>query len=266
MAVKLFVLGRPGSGKSAAFRHLKQYIKDKYGWTTVHYNDYDILQDMFRFENLFRFENKPRQFRATKHDGFDVLDFSVLDTALKKLEKNVRSRYSKNEKDELIVIEFARNDHSKALRLFSPEFLKDAYFLFLDTGLEKCINRVQERVDHPTCEDDHFVSENILRSYYSKEILPFNSVIDKRNMKVIHNNRSYPAFVKKLERFVENILANELVIVDYKNVQMDEAIMGSSVSIEQIDHNMVQRSVFHLPSISARAFVSFLSSSHQKVK
>jgi hypothetical protein len=244
MAEKLFILGRPGSGKSAAFRHIKQYIEEKYGWSAVHYSDYDILRDMFLYERLYHFNNKPRQFRATKHDGFDVLDFSVLDKASGELEKIVRSRYSKNEKDELIVIEFARDNYFKALKLFSFDFLKDAHFLFLDVNLNTCIKRVHERVTHPTSEDDHYVSETILKSYYNKQIMP-NS-IGKEGFKVITNRGTLQVFFEKLDRFVDGILAHEAVVESY--------------------HVTVSQGAFHLSLSAAKMRASWSLLTQQKVK
>src|ERR1700731_1572539 len=109
MAVKVFILGRPGSGKSASYRLIEKIAQEQ-KWTISRFNDYDILQEMFRFEKLFRSSSVPRKFRATEHNGFDVLDFSVLDMALKELEKKVQFNNSQNNNDELITIEFARDD------------------------------------------------------------------------------------------------------------------------------------------------------------
>lgn len=254
MTERVFVIGRPGSGKSAAFRHLKGYIKEKYGWSAIHYNDYDILRDMFIFEKLFHNNSKPRQFRATKHDGFDILDFSVLDKALRELEKEVRSRYSKNEKDELIVIEFARDDYIKALRLFSPEFLESAYFLFLDVDLRTCMIRVQERVAHPTYEDDHFVSEDILKAYYNKQTIPHN--LGRGKIKVITNKGSFQEFIAKLNRFADNILANELVVENYNE---------SGLALENFNRTGL-KAVSHFPISYVRVLTSRSPSIHQKFK
>lgn len=205
MAEKLFVLGRPGSGKSAAFRYVKQYVEKKYAWSVVNFNDYEILYEMFRFEKLFQFNNEQRLFRPTKYGGFDVMDFAVLDVALRELEKKVRERYSSD--GELIVIEFARNDYCKALELFTPNFLKDAHFLFIDADIKTCVKRIHERVAHPGTVDDYFVSEEILRSYYNKQSFP--QYIGKGKVKFIENNRSLPEFVEQIERFVNDILIRE---------------------------------------------------------
>src|SRR5450759_821323 len=163
MSVKLFILGRPGSGKSAAYRHIQKYV-DLYHpeWSTKRFNDYDILLGMLLHEKLYtNYSEDKRQFSETDHDGFDVRDFTVLDTALKELEKQVRLRCSPS-KDEIIIIEFARDDYKHALKQFSANFLKDAYFLFIEADIKTCIQRVKNRVKLPQTSDDHFVSEDIL--------------------------------------------------------------------------------------------------------
>ena len=204
MAVKIFILGRPGSGKSTAIRHIEAYLEKDYpGWSVIHFNDYEILQEMFRVERLF--PTKKPKFSETQHGGFDVVDFSVLDMALKELEKQVRGKCST--KDELIFIEFARDDYCKALEQFSHTFLQDAYFLFLDTDLKTCIQRVHERVANPTTPDDHFVSDDILKSYYSKQ--PILHSIDKRRLNIIHNKVSLQEFVEQIDRYLRGILTEE---------------------------------------------------------
>src|SRR5437588_9092638 len=93
MSIKLFILGRPGSGKSTAYHHIDDFVGQHFcGWSTIRYNDYNILREMFLFEKLFQTDAKRRKFRVTEHNGFDVIDFSVLDTALKELEKQVWQR------------------------------------------------------------------------------------------------------------------------------------------------------------------------------
>ena len=161
MAIKVFVLGRPGSGKSAVARYIAHCALNK-GWTALHINDYEILQEMFRADT------QQKQFRPTVKNGFDVVDFSVLDVALKKVEEKVRSTTNKSpQKKEIIIVEFARDDYRKALRLFDPDFLRDSYFIFLDAEMDTCMQRIHDRVANPIFSDDHFVSDEILTAYYN---------------------------------------------------------------------------------------------------
>jgi thymidylate kinase len=215
VSVKLFVLGRPGSGKSTAYHHIAEYINQQYhSWSTIRFHDYEILQTMFQFEELFPNSCKHRQFHATQYGGFDVLDFPVLDTALRELEKQVRHRYDPL-REELIVIEFARDDYTKALKQFSPAFLKDAYFLFIKADLKTCVQRVKDRVNNPPTIDNHFVSEDIFTKYYSKLDISLNFKknlpvsIDRKRIKVINSRGTMQDFNAKVEEYIGAVLPHE---------------------------------------------------------
>lgn len=214
MSIKLFILGRPGSGKSTAYRHIKEFIKDRYiGWTTSRFSDYDILYAMFKLEKLGLNGNKQKQFSAREYDGFDVKEFKVLDISLKQLEKRVRENVS--DKEELIIIEFARQDYCKALSLFSSSFLRDAYFLFVEADTKTCIQRVKKRVTVPPTPDNHFVSENILTEYYEKQVIPSiirihnGDCIDKSKIKVIDSRGTLRDFNIRVEEYITYIITSE---------------------------------------------------------
>ena len=157
MVEKLFVLGLPGSGKSTAARYIEMLARD-YNWLPRRFNDYDILFEMY----LADIEGK--RFSRTKYGGFDVHEHIAFDEALIKFEREVLQREKvPNDKKELIIIEFARNDYCRALDLFSPAFLQNAYFLFLDTDIPTCLKRIRDRIADPKTPDDHEVSEYIFR-------------------------------------------------------------------------------------------------------
>ncbi len=214
MSVKLFILGLPGSGKSTAARHIDDYVgKQKSDCSTKRINDYDILYRMYEAD-------KERKFRPAGHGGFDVLDSSIFDSALKTAEQEAkRAEQTSNNhvqavfKPILIVIEFARDDYSHALQQFSPEFLRGAYFLFLDASIEICKARVGERVAHPQTPDDHEVSDYIFDSYYDKDsahVLSANVIADRgieqQRVKVLDNNGSYDDIRGEIESFIDTIV------------------------------------------------------------
>jgi hypothetical protein len=221
MAVKLFVLGRPGSGKSEAYRQIDKYIQQSHqDRSVIHFTDYEILHEMFQFERYFQLNEKLRKFQPREHEGFDVSDFSVLDDVLKELEKKIRFKYSEVESEQLIVIEFARDDYGEALKLFSPKFLKNAYFLFINSDIKTCVQRVHCRVAHSSTADDHFVSDEIICSYYKRQRIPFKlervdspkltkvQIITSR-MHILNNKGSRQDFAKKINRFVNGIIKHE---------------------------------------------------------
>jgi thymidylate kinase len=212
MAAKIIIMGRPGSGKSFASRCIRDYLQQKnYGWSIARFNDYEILKDMFRFEMLFPAYNQPRKFRPVAYGGFDVCDFSVLDTSLRELEKQVQRAYSPY-KEELISIEFARPDYNIAFSLFNRKFLKNTYLLFLNADVDTCLARIHDRVTHPTSQDDYFVSESILRTYYNKQVTPDLSKwnIPSNRMITINSKGSVNSFRKKIEYLTETIIEDEM--------------------------------------------------------
>jgi dephospho-CoA kinase len=160
MANKIFLLGRPGSGKSAAARYI-QLLAAQSGWRIAHINDYKFLKQMYESES------DGKSFQASERGGFDVLDFSVLDKALHMVEVEALSHCLCRR--ELVLLEFARNDYHAALRLFKRSFLQDAYLLFFHVDITTCAQRVQERTSSPETVDDHFISEEMLRSYYRED-------------------------------------------------------------------------------------------------
>lgn len=208
MPVKLFILGRPGSGKSTASHQIAATAWNK-GRFVLLLKDYDILLRMSHGDN------GKEKFKTREYGGFDVLDFSALEKALKDLEEKIHLHLPL-EKRHTLLIEFARDDYRKALGLLSPDLLKDAYFLFIKTDVETCIERIRERVAHPLTADDFFVSDDIMRGYYSQEISKSIASDLQRDfgitkpIEIMDNMGSHREFLEQVRRFAEQILEAEI--------------------------------------------------------
>ena len=204
MAVILFVLGRPGSGKSTAARHIVKLARRR-NLLASRVNDYDILKEMHLADKSHK------RFKPTIYDGFDVKDFSVLNEALKKAEQQARLKLRSSA---IVVIEFARDDYIQALKQFSSAFLKGAFFIYINTDVSTCIKRIHTRVTFPTTPDDHFVSENILKTYYIKQNESLNLEkefgISGDKIKVVNNRVSRRDFDLKINRIVNSILERKV--------------------------------------------------------
>src|SRR5689334_14022794 len=110
MIVPVFMLGRPGSGKSTAAHHLTEVAWDQ-GLSARRMGDYAILYRMFKSDTNQRF-------RPTyPYDGFDVIDSRVLDEALEVLRQQVNERVARVGKDDpqLLIVEFSRASYRHAL-------------------------------------------------------------------------------------------------------------------------------------------------------
>ena len=204
MAIKIFLLGRPGSGKSTAARYIEHFVQPP-GWDTIRINDYQFLREMFEVDTQYQ------KFTPTGYGGFDVVDFSVLDLALQAVENE--ARVHTHCKNELLLLEFARDDYQAALRQFQPLFLRDAYFLFFDADINTCVRRVYERSCHPTFCDDHFISEEMIRSYYREEHtasttyqLPENYNIRDNRIYIIENDGNEYELHIQVKQAIEDII------------------------------------------------------------
>lgn len=235
MQVCVFVLGRPGTGKSTAACQIGRFAEE-HGWLTFHEGDYSILDMMFKADV------ECNRFLPTIHGGFDVNDFSVLNEALAELERKVRRLTRPLDKEMLITIEFARNNYREALKSFAPDFLWNAYFLFLQTDIDTCVHRVRNRAVHSTKTNDHYVSEEIIRIYYAYDDIPQIVVdlkrdygIEERRVRVINNVQASLKFFKDVEEFAKSILpekyreTEQLSAVSALTSQMTEPIQALPV-------------------------------------
>jgi hypothetical protein len=202
MEKKVFVLGLPGSGKSTAARYIEMLARD-YKWFPRRFNDYDILFKMFRTDI------DGNRFSSTKYGGFDVHELFAFDEALIEVEKVVLQREKMpHDQNELIIIEFARDDYCRALDLFSPAFLQNAFFLFLDTDIPTCIKRIKDRVAEPQTPDDHDVSDYIFESYYQND------------------NRQYKASITSKIKGCRDINDHRVWVVDNTSITTKQRFLG----------------------------------------
>jgi thymidylate kinase len=204
--VTIFVLGRPGSGKSTAAQLLNHSFAQQ-GWSTSHINDYGILQRMF-LEDTDHI-----RFRPTENNGFDAIDLSVLDIALREVEWQAHAR---QQTTQFLTIEFARDDYCQSLQQFSPDFVRNAYILFLDADLETCLQRVHKRVANPISRDDHpSYSDDIFCHYYRSDnrfYMEHGLHQDyqlTKSLKIISNTGSLEVYRRQVKRFAQLILKRE---------------------------------------------------------
>src|SRR5438105_3838095 len=152
MLVKVFFLGRSGSGKTTAMNHML-WRAERGGYDALFVKDYPILYKMFQEDH-----NHTR-FRPADYGGFEVVDFDAFDDVLTQVEELVQEYVSSSQHHGIVVIEFARRDYQEALKKFTPAFLQDSYFFFVEAPVETCIERIRQRVIFPTTPDRHYVPE-----------------------------------------------------------------------------------------------------------
>ena len=210
MMTLVFVFGSPGSGKSTAAGYIESIIQALgNSWSALRFNDYKILDDWFHADTGHT------KFRPREYDGFDILDPDIYDEALKVLKCKVQ-KYKPPTENGIVVIEFARCDYRNALEEFGKGFMQDAYFLFIDSDIESCVHRVQERVRHPDTLDDHFTSEFVFECYRQGHsnyiastlcILKTIYGIDDQEIRIVDNSRlhSKEDLYEEMKAFVDDL-------------------------------------------------------------
>ncbi|WP_376796745.1 hypothetical protein [Thermogemmatispora sp.] len=209
MALKVLLLGRPGSGKTTAAQYFLQRAA-RAGLSATHVDDYDLLAEKCQADR------EQRRFRPLivngRHCGFDVLDFSVMDEVLVEAEARVERYLARYPDNGLAMLEFARDDYRRALRLFNPSFLRNARLLYFRIDVETAIQRVRQRYCRTGCQ---LVSEQILRSYYRDDgFVEQLSLIQKdfplnQAIEICDNNETLQLFLQRLERFFQLLLKQE---------------------------------------------------------
>ncbi len=197
MSVQLFILGRPGTGKSRAARHIVELAK-KHNLSVKRINDFCILQEMCDEE-----EHRQKFDRQKEQPGFDVVDPSVLDIALEEVQ--TRARDAMQEYD-IVIIEFARDNYVKALSKFSSSFFEDAFFIFLDSDVSMCIERIRLRAAVPSTPDDYPISNKIFSSYYKRRVFPtllkaqlvLNFALRRCRVLTINNSSTLDQFITEI--------------------------------------------------------------------
>lgn len=214
MVVRLFVLGGPGSGKSTVARYIELLARDE-GWSLERINDYTILREMFEKDQ----QKGEGRFKPACHGGFDVLKFEAFDEALQELERRAKPQTAVEEPGQKIVlIEFARNDYQKAFQQFSCKFLHDAYFLYLDTDIEICKQRIRKRFADPRTEDDYYVSDYIFQKYYDHvSDKPLANIlaeygIDKQKVNFLNNDEELQVVAPEIAEFVRLVICGDVAV------------------------------------------------------
>src|SRR5216683_5161181 len=187
----VFILGRTGSGKSTVARYLGEAAQCS-GWFVQSFNDYSFLREMFETDTAHRF-------RATEHNGFEVLDRSVFQIAICSLAQQVQS-YHLTDNQTLTTVEFTSNNYRDSLQLFDSKLLQDAHFLFLNVDLSACLERTCKRVFYQTTKDDYYVKDIVLLRHYPCPYMPL--CIGGRKSRYIENMGSLDDLHHKLQALV----------------------------------------------------------------
>lgn len=154
----VFLLGRPGSGKSAVYKQFAERIlQEGLASEVMRVDDFPILKQIFDEDVEFK-----RHVR--KEGGFEVTDFSVLDEVLERINDQLKELQRPGR---VIFVEFSRDSYAHALENFDGEVLSRSLVVYIYCPFEVCLERNARRFkEGPKGVDDHIVPRDLMEKYY----------------------------------------------------------------------------------------------------
>lgn len=161
--LNIFLLGRPGCGKSEIYRRLTEKFKNE-----KVYDDFIRVDDFPKLWAIFQDDEKTGKWehcRKTPDGGYKVTDNGIWNEILKQVNNDVKAL----QKDgRAVFIEFSRPDYVESMKNFSEDILGNSVVIYVDCSFETCWARNVAR--HETAvskgSDDHLVSREEMEKTY----------------------------------------------------------------------------------------------------
>ncbi|MFH2070425.1 MAG: hypothetical protein ABIJ11_04355 [Elusimicrobiota bacterium] len=156
----VFLLGRPGCGKSVVYKILRDILQEK-KIDAPRVDDFLTLKDLLARDKEFKRH-------ILKDGGFAVTDWSIVDEALRELCELIKRERSENK---IIFIEFARDNYDHAFKNFTRDVLDESLILYIYSTFEECYKRNVARFQKAKKEghDDHIVPLDLMKTYYKTD-------------------------------------------------------------------------------------------------
>jgi len=156
----VFVIGRPGSGKSAVIQSsIKVITGEEPNLKVASIGDYSYLSRLFK-DPLVR----GLKYMPCEEGGYLVLDPTVFDEALSDLCNRAKTLARSND---IVFCEFARSSYVKAFDLLARQGCVAEIALYVAASYELCLQRNERRREA----NGHFVSkEEMARTYRHDDI------------------------------------------------------------------------------------------------
>lgn len=155
----VFLLGRPGSGKSAVYRMLRQRLREEgLASDITRIDDFPVLRGL-----LDRDVGLKRHYR--KEGGFVVTDFTIFDEVFKEINRKLKEL---EQPGRVTFVEFARARYASAFKNFDRGVLDRSLILYIycpfDICMERNVRRFREARGNDI--DGHIAPTDIMEHYY----------------------------------------------------------------------------------------------------
>jgi adenylate kinase family enzyme len=204
----VFLLGRPGCGKSALYRELEtRMLESGQARTVERVDDFPIVWARLQRDNALEREGKERIYsRRTDDGGYFPYD-NIMDGILKEVNADVLKI---DKPDHMIFIEFARSNYVEALQNFDPRILEHCIAIYMEVSFEICWARNVARHEAAMAQDgdDHLVGREAMEELYLHDDQEaFVETMKERNIPVLVVNNEADG-EEHLKEQVEELFRN----------------------------------------------------------
>jgi len=162
-APKIFLLGRPGSGKTTVARAIQDAVKSAGAPRAVKWvSDATYLWRVFRASGVGNESVEP-----TEDGGYFIKDATLYQKALQNLARRAKRAETRAA---LIILEFSRGNYVEALDLLAQKGVQPDLIVYLDVDFEIAIHRNRRRPTEGRG-DRHYVSEREMRTTFLSDDL-----------------------------------------------------------------------------------------------
>ena len=155
------MIGRPGCGKSVAYRILEEELRARgYDGEFKRADDFPFLKHIFDTDVEYK------RHRPAPVGGVKVTDDRVWDDLARALNEEALKLQAPNR---LLFIEFSRDNYVRAFKHFSPKILQNSIVVYVDAPFDLCWERNARRVRKEKGLDAHLVSREEMEKTYARD-------------------------------------------------------------------------------------------------
>jgi len=206
----VFLLGRPGCGKSAVYRELEtRLISSGEASSFERVDDFPKLWAKFKKDDALTSTGKKRIYsKQTDDGGYLVTNPAVWNDILKELNKDV---LGKQKSGHIVFIEFSRSLYVEALSNFDENIIGKSLVIYIDVSFDICWDRNVKRHEAAVAEgsDDHLVSrEEMEKTYLNDDRDAFVAYLKESNtpVYVINNEKDGDSYLRsQVDNLIEKI-------------------------------------------------------------
>lgn len=166
----VFLLGRPGCGKSAVYNQLKKrLLEEKLADDFPRVDDFPKLWAKFQNDDALEREGQSRLYsRKTADGGYKIIRDELWDELLKEVNADI---VPLSRPGRVVFVEFSRDSYERAFKNFSRPVLEKALALYIEVPFEICWERNVERHKKALAagSDDHLVSKEEMEKTYKAD-------------------------------------------------------------------------------------------------